>query len=59
MDGKRLCLILIVCLLTLYPPVELTRLIVAYGLDTELILELVALWVLYLSGIVLAYCRRD
>jgi len=46
--GVIVCL----CGLTLYAPIELSRLIVAYGLDFPLICELSAIWVLYLLAII-------
>ncbi|MBA7637573.1 hypothetical protein ES703_45219 [subsurface metagenome] len=43
----------LICLLTLYAPVELTRVIVAWGLDAELLAELSIFWALYLLAILI------
>ena len=40
-------LILLICFLTIYAPIELSRVIVEWGLATEFILELVFMWLLY------------
>ena len=40
-----------ICIMTLYAPAELTRVILAYGLDYELITEIVLMWLLYLGAI--------
>ena len=46
-------LILLICLLTIYAPVELTRLIIAYGLSGKLIFEVGFVWFLYVTAIFL------
>ncbi len=49
----KVLVIVFICLLTLYAPIELTRVIVAWGLDAELIAELSIFWVLYLIAILI------
>jgi len=39
------------CLLTIYAPLELSRLIILAGLEPEFIGELFFMWVFYLSAI--------
>lgn len=46
----KVTLLVIICLLTLYAPLELSRLIIRYGLDIELIGELSIIWVFYLAA---------
>jgi len=36
-----------ICLLTIYAPIELTRVIVAWGLNVQFMSELVFMWLLY------------
>lgn len=45
--------IALICLLTLYAPVELTCYIVDYGLDLSMVGELAFMWVTYLAAIVI------
>jgi len=40
-------LILLICLLTVYAPIELTRVIVAWGLTNQFIFELTFVWLFY------------
>ncbi len=44
-------LILLVCLLTLYAPIELTRVIIVWGLSGRFILEVCFMWFLYALAI--------
>ena len=54
---------LLICALTIYAPIELTRVIVISALikdtwvrpDWQFILEIVLLWVMYLVGMFLVY----
>ncbi len=43
----RSLLILLVCLLTIYAPVELTRVIIAWDLSGQFLFEVLFIWVLY------------
>jgi len=45
----------LIAVLVIYAPIELTRLIVAYGLKPELIFEIVCIWALYLVAILIVY----
>ena len=38
---------LLVCFLTMYAPIELSRVIVNWGLTDEFISELILMWILY------------
>ena len=49
---RRLYILLLI-LLTIYAPLELTRYIFAYGIDRELIVELSIMWALYVSAMVI------
>lgn len=40
-------LVLLVCFLTMYAPIELSRVIVNWGLTAEFIFELILMWILY------------
>jgi len=40
-------LVLLICFLTMYAPIELSRVIVSWGLAAEFILELVFMWLFY------------
>ena len=40
-------LILLICLLTIYAPIELTRVIVAWGLAPQFMFEIAFLWLFY------------
>lgn len=44
--------ITLVCLLTLYAPLELSRVIIVYCLKPSTIFELCFLWVFYLGAII-------
>ena len=44
-------LILLVCLLTLYAPIELTRIIINWGLSGRFIFEVCFMWFLYALAI--------
>jgi len=46
--------LLLVVLLTVYAPIELTRLIIIYGIDRALLFELTFMWFFYISGMTLA-----
>lgn len=47
---------LLVVLLTIYAPVELTRVIIVYTeLQGEYVRELIILWTLYLAAVVIVY----
>ena len=48
---KRLILILLVCLLTLYAPIELTRMIISWGLSGKFIFEVCFMWFFYALAI--------
>ena len=50
--AKSLVLLLI-CSLTIYAPVELTRVIIAYGLSGKLIFEVCFVWSFYAIAILL------
>ena len=47
----RILLILLVCLLTLFAPIELTRVIINWGLSGRLMFELCFMWFLYALAI--------
>ena len=49
----RYLLGILLVLLTIYAPVELTRVIIAYGLSAELIFEIAFMWTFYIGGITL------
>ncbi len=57
-------LVLLICLLTMYAPVELSRVIVEWDLAAEFVLELAFMWLLYglalfiISVIVQRYIKR-
>ena len=40
-------LVLLVCFLTMYAPIELSRVIVNWGLTAEFISELILMWIFY------------
>ena len=44
-------LLLLICLLTLYGPVELTRVIIAWGLSGKFIFEVCFMWLAYVIAI--------
>ncbi len=44
---RRGLLVLLICLLTIYAPIELSRVIIKWGLSSELIFELIFMWLLY------------
>ena len=44
---NRGLLVLLVCFLTMYAPIELSRVIVNWGLAVEFIFELVFMWLFY------------
>ncbi|UCH42334.1 MAG: hypothetical protein JSW16_05805 [Dehalococcoidales bacterium] len=44
-------LALLFCILTIYAPVELTRMIIAYGLSSKFIFELCFIWSTYTTAI--------
>ena len=47
--------VILIALLTFYGPAELSRYILAYGLDRELLFELVVMWGLFLTAMVIVY----
>ncbi len=47
----RSLLVLLVCLLTLYAPIELTRVIINWGLSGRFIFEIGFMWFLYALAI--------
>ena len=49
----KMLLIVWLCFFTLYSPLELSRLIFAYGLSSARIFELCFIWVLYLLAVVI------
>lgn len=56
MRGMKIGLTLLIGLLVLYAPAELTRVIFAWGpLDAELIFEVCFIWVCYAIAITLVY----
>ena len=40
-------LVLLICMITIYAPIELTRVIVAWGLAAQFIFELTFVWLFY------------
>ncbi len=44
---SRGLLVLLVCFLTIYAPIELSRVIVNWGLAVEFVFELVFMWLFY------------
>ncbi len=51
MALKRLSLILLVCCLTLYAPIELTRVIIDWGLFGRFVFEVCFVWFFYALAI--------
>jgi len=43
--------VILICLLTIYAPLELSRLIINYGLEPALIFELCWLWLFYFIAV--------
>ena len=48
---RRLLLVLLLCLLTLYAPIELTRVIINWGLSGQFIFEVCFMWSFYALAI--------
>ena len=46
-NVMRGLLVLLVCFLTMYAPIELSRVIVNWGLTAEFISELILMWIFY------------
>ena len=46
-NTKKSLLVLLICFLTIYAPIELTRVIVAWGLAPQFIFEVGFLWLFY------------
>jgi len=46
-------LILLVCLLTLYAPIELTRVIINWSLSGRFLFEIGFMWLFYTIGIII------
>jgi len=44
-------LVLLVCFMTIYAPIELSRVIVRWGLASEFIFELIFIWLFYVLAI--------
>lgn len=44
-------MVVLICLLTVYAPIELTRVIIAWGLTTQFIFELAFVWLFYALAI--------
>ena len=40
-------LVVLICLLTVYAPIELTRVIIAWGLSSQFIFEIAFVWLFY------------
>ena len=49
----RSLLIILVCMLTIYAPAELTRVIIAWDLSGQFIFEVFFIWILYAIAIFL------
>ena len=50
---NRGLLVLLVCFLTMYAPIELSRVIVNWGLAVEFIFELVFMWLFYVLALLI------
>ncbi len=48
-------LIILICLLFVYSPVELTRVIIDWGLSGKFIFEIAFMWVFYLAGLFIVF----
>lgn len=48
---RKALVIALICWLTLYAPIELSRLIIEYGLEFGTTAELCSIWVFYLIAI--------
>ena len=46
-------LVVLICLLTIYAPIELTRVIVAWGLSSQFIFEIAFVWLFYALALVI------
>jgi len=46
-------LVLLVCFMTIYAPIELSRVIVRWGLASEFIFELIFIWLFYVLAILI------
>ena len=46
-------LILLVCLLTLYAPIELTRVIINWSVSGRFLFEIAFMWLFYAIGIII------
>ena len=46
-------MVLLICILTVYAPVELTRVIIAWGLTNRFIFELAFVWLFYSLAILM------
>ena len=57
MRVRRVLLTLLICFLTLYAPIELTRVIVAWGLQGQFIGEVCLMWTMYITAMVVVYMR--
>ena len=46
-------LVLLVCFMTIYAPIELSRVIVRWGLASEFVFELIFIWLFYVLAILI------
>ena len=51
--GMNILLILLICLLTLYAPIELTRMIINWNVSGRFLFEIVFMWLFYAIGILI------
>ena len=49
---RSLLLVLLLCLLTLYAPIELTRVIINWGLSGQFMFEVCFMWFFYALAII-------
>jgi len=49
---RKASFITLICLLTIYPPYELSRLIVAHNGGAQFVFELCIIWIFYLIAII-------
>jgi len=47
----KVLLVLLICFLTLYAPIELTRVIADWGLTGKFIFEVCLIWILYIAAV--------
>ena len=46
-------LVLLVCFMTIYAPIELSRVIIRWGLTSEFVFELIFIWLFYVLAILI------